>query len=79
MNRRLLAVGPSVLAMELTAMAPAPAARAEAMLRVGVLDGSPPSSELRGPGRWQGTAADLWQFVAGRGRLAYTLEPYPSA
>lgn len=73
------AVGPALLALGLAMLAPAPAARSEAILRVGVLDGSPPCSELRGPGRWQGRAVDLWQFVAGRERLAYTLQPFPTA
>jgi ABC-type amino acid transport substrate-binding protein len=68
-----------LLALGLALLASAPAARSEAILRVGVLDGSPPCSELQGPGRWQGTAVDLWQFVAGRERLAYTLEPFSSA
>ena len=73
------AVGLALLALGLGTLAPAPAARSEAILRVGVLDGSPPCSELRGPGRWQGKAVDLWLFVAARERLAYTLEPYPNA
>ena len=71
--------GPSLLALGLTVLASAPAGRSAEILRVGVLDGSPPCSELQGPGRWQGTAVDLWQFVAARDRLAYTLEPYPNA
>ena len=78
--RRLQAVGSSflvlgstVLALGLTVLAPPPAARSETILRVGVLDGSPPCSELRGPGRWQGKAVDLWHFVAARELLAYTL------
>ena len=73
------AVGLALLALGLGTLAPAPAARSAAILRVGVLDGSPPCSELRGPGRWQGKAVDLRLFVAARERLAYTLEPYPNA
>jgi ABC-type amino acid transport substrate-binding protein len=76
---RGLAVVPGLLALGLATLALSPAARAATILRVGVLDGSPPCSELRGPGRWQGTAIDLWQFVAARERLAYTFEPFPSA
>jgi len=74
-----LVLGSTVPALGLTVLALPPAARSEAILRVGVLDGSPPCSELRGPGRWQGKAVDLWQFVAARERLAYTLEPFPNA
>ena len=74
-----LELGSTVLALGLTMLAPPPAARSETILRVGVLDGSPPCSELRGPGRWQGKAVDLWHFVAARERLAYTLEPFPNA
>jgi len=74
-----LVLGSTVLALGLTVLAPPPAARSDVILRVGVLDGSPPCSELRGPGRWQGKAVDLWQFVAARERLAYTLEPFSNA
>jgi ABC-type amino acid transport substrate-binding protein len=76
---QFLARTPSFLVLGLMVLASAPAGRSAAILRVGVLDGSPPCSELRGPGRWQGTAVDLWQFVAARERLAYTFEPYPNA
>ena len=76
---RLLGVGPSLLVLGLTVLVSAPAGRSAEILRVGMLDGSPPCSELRGPGRWQGTAVDLWQFVATREGLAYTLEAFPSA
>ena len=76
---RALAVGPALLALGLATLAPPPAVRSAEILRVGVLDGSPPCSELRGPGRWQGRAVDLWHFVAARERLAYTLEPFPNA
>ena len=74
-----MAVGPALLALGLATLAPPPAVRSAEILRVGVLDGSPPCSELRGPGRWQGRAVDLWHFVAARERLAYTLEPFPNA
>lgn len=76
---RFLAIGSTFLALGLVPLAPPQAARSETILRVGVLDGSPPCSELRGPGRWEGKAVRLWQFVAARERLAYTLEPYPNA
>jgi polar amino acid transport system substrate-binding protein len=72
-------MGSALLALGLTVLAPPPEARSNGILRVGVLDGSPPCSELRGPGRWQGKAVDLWHFVAARERLAYTLEPFPNA
>ena len=76
---RFLAIGSAFLVLGLVPLAPPQAARSETILRVGVLDGSPPCSELRGPGRWEGKAVRLWQFVAARERLAYTLEPYPNA
>jgi len=76
---RFLAIGSAFLALGLVPLDPPQAARSETILRVGVLDGSPPCSELRGPGRWEGKAVRLWQFVAARERLAYTLEPYPNA
>lgn len=76
---RFLAIGAAFLALGLVPLASPQAARSETILRVGVLDGSPPCSELRGPGRWEGKAVKLWQFVAARERLAYTLEPYPNA
>ena len=76
---RWVAMGSALLALGLVPLAPTQAARSETILRVGVLDGSPPCSELRGPGRWEGKAVELWHFVAARERLAYTLEPYPNA
>ncbi|MCX5957116.1 MAG: transporter substrate-binding domain-containing protein [Cyanobacteria bacterium] len=76
---RFVAMGSALLALGLVPLAPTQAARSETILRVGVLDGSPPCSELRGPGRWEGKAVELWHFVAARERLAYTLEPYPNA
>jgi len=76
---RALAVGPALLALGLATLAPPPAVWSAEILKVGVLDGSPPCSELRGPGHWQGRAVDLWHFVAARERLAYTLEPFPNA
>lgn len=72
-------IGPRLLVLALTLGAPSLAAWGAPVLRVGVLDGSPPCSEQRGPGRWQGTAVELWQFVAARERLAYTFEPYATA
>ncbi len=55
------------------------AAEGAPVLRVGVLDGSPPCSELVGQGRWQGTAVELWRHVASRERLPFLLEAYPNA
>lgn len=55
----------------------APAA-AGPVLRVGVLDGSPPCSEQRQPGHWQGRAVDLWQQLATREDLPYRLSAYGS-
>jgi len=73
------AIGLRLLVLALTLGAPSVAAWGAPVLRVGVLDGSPPCSEQRGAGRWQGTAVELWQFVAARERLAYTFEPYATA
>jgi polar amino acid transport system substrate-binding protein len=54
----------------------APAALAAPVLRVGVLDQSPPCAERVRPGIWQGKAVDLWRRVAEQQRLPYLLEGY---
>jgi ABC-type amino acid transport substrate-binding protein len=51
---------------------------AASVLRVGVLDGSPPCSEQQGPNRWQGKAVTLWSTVASEQRLPYVMQGYPS-
>lgn len=56
-----------------------PAAAAERVLRVGVLDGSPPCSQQVTPGDWQGRAIDLWRLVASREGLPYVLEAHANA
>lgn len=48
------------------------------VLQVGVLDGSPPCSEQRQSGHWQGRAVELWQQLATRENLAYRLSAYGS-
>ena len=58
---------------------PASPASLAPILRVGVLDGSPPCSNQLAEGRWEGQAVDLWRQVASRERLAFVLEPYPNA
>lgn len=58
---------------------PIPEQQPSSLLRVGVLDGSPPCSQQTAPGRWQGLAVDLWQEVAARERLPYVMEPYANA
>ena len=54
-----------------------PAAASE-VLRVGVLDGSPPCSLQQSNGQWQGRAVDLWEVMANRERLPYVLSGYPT-
>ena len=49
------------------------------VLEVGVLDGSPPCSNQDASGHWQGRAVDLWQTIANREQLPYTLRSYPTA
>ena len=46
------------------------------MLRVGVLDGSPPCSQQQASGQWQGRALDLWELIARREELPYVLRGY---
>jgi len=53
-------------------------AMAAGVLRVGVLDGSPPCSEQQASGQWQGRALDLWELIARREQLPYVLRGYPN-
>mgnify|MGYP003336403995 CR=1 FL=1 len=48
------------------------------VLRVGVLDGSPPCSEQKGPGHWDGRAVTLWTTVASEERLPFLMQGYTS-
>jgi ABC-type amino acid transport substrate-binding protein len=77
LRRQALAL---LLALALPA---APAAAAGAMagpiLRVGVLDGSPPCSDQTSDGRWQGRALDLWEAIASREQLPFLLRSYATA
>lgn len=60
------------------AAATAPAAGVTAsVLRVGVVEGSPPCS-VRRDGVWQGLAPELWNRVASRENLAFRLSGWPS-
>jgi polar amino acid transport system substrate-binding protein len=52
-------------------------AAAEPVLRVGVVEGSPPCSE-RDAGVWRGMAVDLWSRIATRERLPYVVSAWPS-
>ncbi len=52
-------------------------AAAEPVLRVGVVDGSPPCS-YRDAGVWRGLAVDLWSRIATRERLPYVVSVWPS-
>ena len=54
---------------------PQPASR---VLRVGVLDGAQPCSDLES-GQWQGLAVDLWSRLASRERLPFILETRSTA
>ena len=67
-----LAAGPGSAAL---AGSPQPASR---VLRVGVLDGAQPCSDLES-GQWQGLAVDLWSRLASRERLPFILETRPTA
>ena len=51
-------------------------ALAAGVLRVGVLDGSPPCSMQKNQGQWQGLAVDLWELIARREGLAYLMSGY---
>ena len=68
----VLAAGPGSAAL---AGSPQPASR---VLRVGVLDGAQPCSDLES-GQWQGLAVDLWSRLASRERLPFILETRPTA
>jgi len=72
---------PTVAATTATSDKPAtaPSPMPGPILRVGVLDGSPPCSDQLSNGRWQGRALDLWQAVASREQLPFLLRPYASA
>ena len=54
----------------------APPALATPVLRVGVLDHSPPCAERVAPGNWRGRAVELWRHVAERQRIPYVLQGY---
>ena len=68
----VLAAGPGSAAL---AGSPQPASR---VLRVGVLDGAQPCSDLES-GQWQGLAVDLWSRLASSERLPFILETRPTA
>ena len=68
----VLAAGPCSAAL---AGSPQPASR---VLRVGVLDGAQPCSDLES-GQWQGLAVELWSRLASRERLPFILETRPTA
>jgi polar amino acid transport system substrate-binding protein len=53
-------------------------ALATGVLRVGVLDGSPPCSLQKTRGQWQGRAVELWELIARREGLAYLMRGYPN-
>jgi ABC-type amino acid transport substrate-binding protein len=65
------------LALLLAAAMPVPAAVAEPVLRVGVVDGSPPCS-YREAGVWRGLSVDLWSRIATLERLPYVVSEWPS-
>ena len=82
MTSRRLRLIPALLVL---AMATRPAAVLAAgdrpprqeVLRVGVVEGSPPCSVRQGGG-WSGLAVDLWAQIASREQLAYELVPHRS-
>lgn len=71
----VLLAAPLPLAVSLPLAVPAAAAE---VLRVGVLDGSPPCSQQQASGQWQGRAVDLWEVIASRERLPYLYSSYPN-
>ena len=68
----VLAAGPGSAAL---AGSPHPPSR---VLRVGVLDGAQPCSDLES-GQWQGLAVELWSRLASSERLPFILETRPTA
>lgn len=54
-----------------------PEPRPAAVLRVGVVDGSPPCSD-RVAGEWQGLPVEIWYRIATRERLPFVLSEWPS-
>lgn len=56
---------------------PTLAAAQKQILRVGVVDGSPPCSYLEQKA-WRGIAIDLWRFIAAREGIAYTVSEWSS-
>lgn len=68
----VLAAGPGSAAL---AGSPQPPSR---VLRVGVLDGAQPCSDLES-GQWQGLAVELWSRLASSERLPFILETRPTA
>lgn len=56
---------------------PAPAARAEPVLRVGMVDGAPPCS-YREAGVWRGLSVELWNRIASLERLPFVVSEWPS-
>jgi polar amino acid transport system substrate-binding protein len=65
------------IALILMAGQSALAGAAEPVLRVGVVDGSPPCS-YREAGVWRGLAVDLWSRIATRELLPYVVSEWPS-
>lgn len=68
--RRAIGIGGGLVIAVATAPFPA---GAQPVLRVGVVDGSPPCT-YRQSGEWQGLAVDLWTRIATRERLPFVLK-----
>jgi ABC-type amino acid transport substrate-binding protein len=71
-----LALAPG-LALALAVATAGPATAAAPVLRVGLVDGSPPCS-YREAGVWRGLAVDLWNRVATLEELPYVVSRWPS-
>jgi len=72
--RRAIVLGCGLL----MALAVSPSsAGAQQVLRVGVVDGSPPCT-YRQEGEWQGLAVELWTRIANRERLPFVLSEWSS-
>jgi polar amino acid transport system substrate-binding protein len=76
-NRLSGALLPLGTCLFLLAGLPGSAGRAQQVLRVGVVDGSPPCS-FREAGVWSGVAVELWNRIASREQLPYVLVERPS-
>lgn len=74
----LLLSGVCLAPVAVAVAAPQGSTSAQAVLRVGVVDGAQPCSDEQN-GQWQGLAVELWSRLASGERLPFMLESRPSA